>query len=199
MIGNTDTVGREIVLKQEPAFAVKKPAGKYSGKYDLEKSHKEAFETAKKCKFCGFNWPHANGQISCPAWGKECHECFQKNHFACCCLNEAENKSKMVQATWRACESSEPDSDEKIIGRVYESESELHEKVIVKVKGQPINFIVDTGSSSMIVTKQAYLELIKNNNEICLTETKVKLTPYGSNESLKLLGKFKTLIEYEET
>ena len=49
----------------------------------------------------------------------------------------------------------------------------------------------------MIMTKQAYLELIKN-NEICLTKTKVKLTPYGSNESLKLLGKFKTLIEYED-
>ena len=70
--------------------------------------------------------------------------------------------------------------------------------VIVKVKGQPINFIVDTGSRSMIMTKQAYLELIKNNNEICLIETKVKLTSYGSNESLKLLGKFKTLIEYED-
>ena len=51
MIGNTDTLGREIVLKQEPAFAVKKRVGKYSGKYELEKSHKEAFETAKKCKF----------------------------------------------------------------------------------------------------------------------------------------------------
>ena len=36
------------------------------------------------------------------------------------------------------------------------------------------------------------------NNEICLTETKVKLTSYRSNESLKLLGKFKTLIEYED-
>ena len=198
MIGNTDTAGREIVLKQEPAFAVKKRVGKYSGKYELEKSHKEAFEAAKKCKFCGFNWPHANGQISCPAWGKECHKCFQKNHFSRCCLNKVENKSKMVRATWRACESSESDNDEKFIGRIYESESELHEKVIVKVKGQPINFIVDTGSSSMIMTKQAYLELIKNNNEICLTETKVKLTPYGSNESLKLLGKFKTLIEYED-
>ena len=44
----------------------------------------------------------------------------------------------MVRATWRACESSESDSDEKFIGQVYESESELHEKVIVKVKGQPL-------------------------------------------------------------
>ena len=35
MIGNTDTAGREIVLKQEPAFAVKKRVGKY----ELEKSH----------------------------------------------------------------------------------------------------------------------------------------------------------------
>ena len=112
MIGNTDTAGRQIVLKQEPAFAVKKRVGKYSGKYELEKGHKEAFETIKKCKFCGFNWPHANGQISCPVWGKECfHKCFQKNHFARCCLSKVENKSKMVRATWRACESSESDSD----------------------------------------------------------------------------------------
>ena len=88
MIGNTDTARREIVLKQEPAISVKKRVGKYSGKYELEKSHKEAFETTKKCKFCGFNWPHVNGQISCPAWGKECHKCSQKNHFARCCIKK---------------------------------------------------------------------------------------------------------------
>ena len=112
-------------------------------------------------------------------------------------MNEDKAKSKTIRATWRACESSESESDEKFIGQVYESNSELHEKIIVKVKGQPINFIVDTGSSSMIMTRQAYLELIKNKRGIDLTKTNIKLMPYGSEESLKLLGKFKTIIEYE--
>ena len=40
VIGNTDTGDREIALKQEPAFAVKKRVGKYSGKHELEKSYR---------------------------------------------------------------------------------------------------------------------------------------------------------------
>ena len=200
MIGNTDTSGREITLKSEPTFAVKGRYGKYSGRYELEKNQREIFEASKKCKFCGFDWPHPKGQVSCPAWGKECHKCSQKNHFARCCRNEAreKRKQKSVRATWRSCESSESESEDEFIGQINKFGTGMHERVIVKVRGRPINFIVDTGSSSVIMTKQAYLELIKENEEISLGKTKVKLMPYGSNNALKLMGKFKAMIEYED-
>jgi predicted HicB family RNase H-like nuclease len=85
MIGNTDTAGREITFKSEPAFTVKSRYRKYSAKFDLGKNQKAMFDTNRKCKFCGFDWPHPKRPTSCPAWGKECRKCLQKNHFARCC------------------------------------------------------------------------------------------------------------------
>ena len=37
MTSNTDNSGKEIVVKNEPTFAVKRRFGKYSGHYELEK------------------------------------------------------------------------------------------------------------------------------------------------------------------
>jgi hypothetical protein len=53
MIGNTDTAGREITFKSEPAFTVKSRYGKYSATFDLEKNQKALFDTNRKCKFVG--------------------------------------------------------------------------------------------------------------------------------------------------
>ena len=155
MIGNTDTAGREITFKSEPAFMVKSRYGKYSTKFDLEKNQKAMFDTNRKCKFCGFDWPHPKGPTSCPAWGKECPKCLQKNHFARCCKEEKFKDSKTtVKATWQLCESLESsDSDEETVGHVYEIDSRTHERVIVKVEEKPVDFIIDTGSSSVIMTK----------------------------------------------
>ena len=96
---------------------------------------------------------------SCPAWGKECRKtrkCLQKNHLARCCKEETfMDSKKTVKATWRLCESSESsDSDEGTVGHVYEIDSRTHERVIVKVKEKPVDFIINTGSSSVIMTKQ---------------------------------------------
>ena len=64
-IGNTDTARRNIALKTEPAFDVKGQYGKYSARFDLEQSQRARFESDKKCKFCGFDWPHPKGPTSC--------------------------------------------------------------------------------------------------------------------------------------
>ena len=200
MIGNTDTAGREITVKTEPTFAVKSSYGKYSSRFQLEKNQKAMFESSKKCKFCGFNWPHPKGPTSCPAWGKECHKCLQKNHFARCCQDEKPRKDskRVVKATWRSCESAESsDSDEGTVGHVYELHNGMHERVTINIEGKPINFIVDTGSSSVIMTKQTYLEFNKD-QEISLSNTDVKLTPYGSDNALKVMGKFKAMMQYND-
>jgi hypothetical protein len=101
------------------------------------------FESSKKCKFCGFNWPHPKGPTSCPAWGKECRKCLQKNHFARCCQNEnlKQDSKRIVKATWRSCESAESsDSDEGTVGHVYElhNTNSMHERVMINIEGNPL-------------------------------------------------------------
>ena len=70
-------------------------------------------------------------------------------------------------------------------------------EVIAKINGQSVNFVIDTGSSGMIITKQEYLKLNKN-KENSLKNTDVSLTPYGSSDTLKVIGKFKAIIEYQD-
>jgi hypothetical protein len=164
--------------------------------FDLEKNQKALFDTNRKCKFCGFDCPHPKRPTSCPAWGKECRKCLQKNRFSRCCKEEKfKDSKKTVKATWRLCESSESsDSDEGTVRHVYETDSRTHERVIVKVEEKPVDFISDTGSSSMIMNKQTYLDF-KKNQDIPLNKTGIKLTPYGSDNPLHLLGKFRAKIE----
>ena len=96
------------------------------------------------------------------------------------------------------CESSESsDSDEGTIRHVYEIDSRTHERVIVKVEEKPVDFISDTGSSSMIMTEQTYLDFNKN-QDISLNKTGIKHTPYGSDNPLNQLGKFRAKIEYND-
>ena len=37
------------------------------------------------CNNCQKRFPHAGGRMSCPAWGKTCHQCGKPNHFANSC------------------------------------------------------------------------------------------------------------------
>jgi hypothetical protein len=47
------------------------------------------------------------------------------------------------------------------------------------------------------MTKQTYLEFSKD-KKISLSNTDVKLTPYGSDSALKLMGKFKAMMHYND-
>ncbi len=80
---------------------------------------------------------------------------------------------------------------------MYELHNGMRERVTINIEGKPINFIVDTGSSSVIMTKQTYLEFNKD-QEISLSNTDVKLTPYGSDNALKVMGKFKAMMQYND-
>lgn len=83
---------------------------------------------------------------------------------------------------WRSWESSESSgSDGETVRHAYEVHSGMHERVIVEMEGKPINFIVDTGSSSMIMTKETYLDFNKNAN-FSLNSTDIKPTPYASDK-----------------
>ena len=74
----------EDSAKEEEAFAVRR-----------EKSGNKA---RKECWFCGIK--HVFGREKCPAYGKSCHNCSEKNHFAAMCkkkrteINEIEDEDQ---------------------------------------------------------------------------------------------------------
>lgn len=78
----------------------------------------------------------------------------EMNHFARCCLNEAREKrsKESVSTTWRSCESSESESEEEFVGQINKLGTGMYESYC-QGRGTTINVIVDTGSSSMIMTK----------------------------------------------
>ena len=50
----------------------------------------------RQCHKCGYKWPHDNDR-ECPAKGKECRICKEKNHFAQMCPKKAgTSENKMV-------------------------------------------------------------------------------------------------------
>ena len=42
----------------------------------------------KKCNNCGFDWPHPNGQESCPAKNNTCKTCKKKGHYERVCRSK---------------------------------------------------------------------------------------------------------------
>ena len=125
--------------------------------------------SAKKisCKFCGYD--HQPDRKMCPAWGKKCKRCKEKNHFA--------KKCKTVPV------------------HNIESEEELEEISVVRVQAlrgravyarmlvrqQPVQFQVDCGASANILPlKYAEGEELDSCWQTLVMWNGTKVTPVGS-------------------
>ena len=125
--------------------------------------------SAKKisCKFCGYD--HQPDRKMCPAWGKTCNRCKEKNHFA--------KKCKKVPV------------------HNIESEEELEEISVVRVQAlrgravyarmlvrqQPVQFQVDCGASANILPlKYAEGEELDSCSQTLVMWNGTKVTPVGS-------------------
>ena len=125
--------------------------------------------SAKKisCKFCGYD--HQPDRKMCPAWGKKCKRCKEKNHFA--------KKCKKVPV------------------HNIESEEELEEISVVRVQAlrgravyarmlvreQPVQFQVDCAASANILPlKYAEGEEFDSCSQMLVMWNGTKVTPVGS-------------------
>ena len=50
-------------------------------------SPKAANKPAKKCRNCGYDWPHKGGQFKCPARRKQCSKCSKMGHLSSLCMS----------------------------------------------------------------------------------------------------------------
>ena len=218
MTGNLDTAGREVAVKQEKtdietAYAVRNRYGKYSKRYELDQTQRQYYssqnkgktearsETSKLCNFCGYAWPHLGGQTKCPAYQKECRNCGRKNHFARCCKSAAEKRSKgSIKAVWRLLDDKDQpgysESEESEVESIYTLNTSKQDRITIGVNDKSVNFIIDTGSTAMIMTIQQFIEYEK---KCCvqLFQSNAKLVPYGSEQPLEIVGKFEAQLEYQ--
>jgi hypothetical protein len=63
----------------------------------------------------------------------------------------------------------------------------------IVIHNTPMTIMVDSGASVNVLDEKDYQALSKLPE---LQATKVKIHPYKSNKSLKVLGKFKTVLKF---
>ena len=120
--------------------------------------------SAKKisCKFCGYD--HQPDRKMCPAWGKKCKRCKEKNHFAKKCNNiESEEELEEISVV----------RVQALRGRA------VYARMLVRQ--QPVQFQVDCGASANILPlRYAEGEELDSCSQTLVMWNGTKVTPVGS-------------------
>ena len=110
-------------------------------KKKLERPSDEKFNMKSKkisCKFCGYE--HPLDKKKCPAWGKTCKKCKQKNYFAKKCSR---------RTTVYNIESEKEHEEINVVRIQAVKERAVFAKMLVKQ--QPIQFQIDCGAYANIL------------------------------------------------
>lgn len=146
-----------------------------------------------KCRNCGNEYPHKNAK--CPAEGKLCNYCHKKNHFESVCRSKKrQTKSKTVHNVDNNSSSSDDETGSYLFGLSNLNSMTSRPKIKIKVNDNPINILVDTGSSINVIDERTYKSMKYQPN---LSKSDTKVYAYGANEKVSLLGKFQATVETE--
>ena len=167
--------------------------------------------TKKKCYFCGFKYPHDNRP--CPAKSCICNQCGIKGHFAKVCRSRDKSRKKPFTSTddkrqgrrdqkkqgkqqANAVETSQNESDQESLEEdyVYTISKEIKGKAhtTIKINGQDVLFLVDTGATVDIIDSVTYEKLKKKGS---LQRSSTKIYAYGFQTPLPLKGQFQATLE----
>ncbi|CAB4005904.1 Transposon Ty3-I Gag-Pol poly, partial [Paramuricea clavata] len=142
-------------------------------------------------------YPHPGGKTSCPAYGKSCRSCGKQNHYEAVCRSKKLNKKRDIKTqkprhnvqNFVDENSSSEDSDED--GYAFSVNSTGKERsqpmFNIVIHKTPMTIMADSGASVNVLDEKDYQALSKRPE---LQTTKVKIHPYKSNKSLKVLGNF---------
>lgn len=145
-----------------------------------------------KCSKC--NYTHDFGK--CPAFGKTCMKCGEKNHFAATCGGTYNVKTHAVETEEVAeseyeVETEEPEHEEEYVYFYTDSvvtvnsmQTEYRQDLLVQ--GKKVNFKLDPGASMSILPYDVFKSL---NAPEKIQPCKIMIQPYGSKTpSLPALG-----------
>ena len=173
-------------------------------------------KSGKACYNCGGSWPH-RGQ--CPAYGKVCHACNRKNHFAKCCRSKPKNdqkhekgkggkppdqKNKKKVHTVELVDNEASDTDEvySMYHIKYVNDNPKSKKYYcqVYVNGLQIKMEIDTGSDVSIINEETFKALKAADPKVKLSTKKPILSTYsGETSSIKPLGVIENVnVTYED-
>ncbi len=159
---------------------------------------------SRKCRNCGKGYPHPGGKTSCPAYGKSCRGCGKQNHFEAVCKsknpnkrNELNNRKRDVQNLVDEHSSSDESDDIAYTFSVNSTGKTKSQPMFeIIIHDTPLTIMADSGASVNVLDEKDYRALTK---PPALQQTKVKIHPYKSSESLAVLGKFTTVLKFNST
>ena len=182
----SETAVKQVNYSQEQVdeIVARVMAGKYSNRSQANTDRKPESHTTK-CPSCPPNYrPHAQGR--CPAKGKQCAVCKEKDHFA---------KSRACKAgTGQPVRSVEVE-EEYTFGRVEVLEirqvggSGMSNIACLSVNKSRVNMYVDSGSKRSLLPFEQYESSMGP-----LIPTAAKLRPYGTETYLNVKGKLQVMM-----
>ena len=136
-----------------------------------ERPSDEKFNIKSKkisCKFCGYE--HPLDKKKCPAWGKTCKKCKQKNHFA---------KKCSKRTTVYNIESEKEHEEINVVRIQAVKERAVFAKMLVKQ--QPIQFQIDCGAyANILLLKYAEDEELAPCSQTLVMWNGTKVKPVGT-------------------
>ena len=154
----------------------------------------QPWQTKKECGHCGIT--SCKRGTKCPARGQQCGKCGKMNHYARACKTKSSQDCGQL-----SCDSSDEDDCCQITTEENENESivvgKINSKSItanVEIKGMipiplennTIKMATDTGVKKTILNYNDWKIIKKSSGKV---KTSKKFRPYGTDASLKILGK----------
>ena len=172
------------------------------------------------CYCCG-NAGHRAKDPRCPAEGMSCNNCHKRGHFARVCrqprsvnksptqnyknmpqdgreINNKQNTGSHGAMRYVSGASlpvpGESSSDDEYVFELGAAGKMPH--AIVKIGDFPFDLIVDSGATVNVLDNTTFLKITAN-RPITLSETRLKLFPYGSSTPLSIQGCFNAHVSHK--
>lgn len=137
------------------------------------------------CKFCGNK--HVRSREECPAWGKSCKKCGEKNHFAVKCskLQKPASKQRKKKQRVHAMASSSSSEEYLLTMSVDRIDShKLYAKMVVN--GYDIQFQLDSGATVNVLPVRQYKQVCGDPELNELEASQAVLSMYNGTEMCPL-------------
>ena len=190
-----DAIARDKVIDRQReadsgGSGIKKVGGTWPNKrQDKKAGGNGKTDSENQCGYCGYE---KHEKSRCPAAAKECSLCSKTGHFARMCRSSKDKKpvKKVDEGRWS--DDDDTDSDGECLKVDVLNVRNKTTLMRVEMDGTEIHWQPDTGTRRNLMDMAHLRDLEeKQGREIKLTNSGAQLFPYGSDDALTVVGKFR--------